>query len=143
MRRALVAMAVALTACGGGDTTKAPAAPSHTLGGSLVLHQVDPTRRAAGLPCAGTGGYSDLSTGAQITVKDEAGTIVAIGTLGQGTTVPADLPIFGGVYCRWDLTAGPIGERPFYTVEVAHRGPLSYSLDDLRAKDWKVDLTLG
>jgi hypothetical protein len=36
-----------------------------------------------------------------------------------------------------------VPEVPFYTIEVGSRGDLSYSLEEMIATGWSIDLTLG
>jgi hypothetical protein len=34
-------------------------------------------------------------------------------------------------------------DADFYSVEVSHRGEITYSRDELEAAGWSIDLTLG
>ncbi|MFJ3246495.1 hypothetical protein [Streptomyces sp. NPDC086782] len=75
--------------------------------------------------CSGTGGYSDIDFGTQVTITDAAGTLVAVGSLGLGqkTEQGCEFP-----FTVDDITPG----SKFYTVEVSHRGGLSKAEDELR-----------
>ncbi|MEW1870711.1 hypothetical protein AB0420_21780 [Streptomyces caelestis] len=80
----------------------------------------------SGDPCTGTDGYSDIDFGAQVSVTDAAGTLVAKGGLGLGrkTELGCEFP-----FTVDDITPG----SKFYTVEVSHRGGLTQTEDELRA----------
>jgi hypothetical protein len=119
---------MALTACG--PTTVA----SHALQGTLTLNAGD-SRTAT---CEGTGGYSDIHPGTQVTVKDEAGVIVGSGTLGAASS-PADTRY----PCEYPFSISEVGPAKFYSVEVGKRGALTYSAADMDKMGWKVSLTLG
>src|SRR5947209_5651479 len=87
-----------VTACGGGASeptlTSEPTAsqPStHPLHGQVTLKDHTGDSLGHGLgdaqvggECLGTGGYRDIREGAQVTVKDEGGTIIATSTLHAG-----------------------------------------------------------
>ncbi|WP_166026330.1 hypothetical protein [Streptomyces chilikensis] len=80
----------------------------------------------AGEICSGTGGYSDIDFGTQVTVTDADGTLVAMGllSLGEKTDAGCEFP-----FTVDDITPG----SKFYTVEVSHRGGLTQTEEDLRA----------
>lgn len=143
MRRALAVAAMVLTACGGDPTGSPPTtAPVPTLTGTLLLRQE--VNEFSGAPCGGTGGYSDVREGAQVTVTDGESAIVGVGRLGPGVTQEnrrTSATVYS--YCTFAFSVPSIPDRPFYKIEVAHRGALSYAHDDLAAKNWTVGLTLG
>jgi len=73
--------------------------------------------------CSGTGGYSDMTAGASVTVYDGSGTIVGSGAL-----------VFGvrhGSTCEWDFGVNDLPDVPFYQVEVSHRGKITVANADL------------
>jgi hypothetical protein len=72
-----------------------------------------------------------------VVVKDQTGSIVA--------TAPLGTPLFDGPTqgCVASFTVENVPDAPFYSIEVGHRGAITYSNADLAAKDWHVDLTLG
>ncbi|MER6627469.1 hypothetical protein ABT301_04385 [Streptomyces sp. NPDC000987] len=76
--------------------------------------------------CSGTGGYSDIDFGTQVTVTDADGTLVAMGSLGLGekTEQGCEFP-----FTIDDITPG----SKFYTVEISHRGGLTQTEEELRA----------
>ncbi|MFJ2733449.1 hypothetical protein [Streptomyces sp. NPDC087317] len=134
----------------GGDETNAPEAGA-TGSPSAIAEQAEDTKTpfstdgtltvagvGAGLDsgelCSGTGGYSDIDFGTQVTITDAAGTLVAVGSLGLGqkTEQGCEFP-----FTVDDITPG----SKFYTVEVSHRGGLSKAEDELRTGS--LAFTLG
>ncbi|WP_410640615.1 hypothetical protein [Amycolatopsis sp. lyj-346] len=85
--------------------------------------------------CGGSGGYSDITTGAAVTVYNAAGTVLSQGALGTGRPD-------GAGTCVFSLAAPnvPSGEK-FYLVEVSHRGRIMVQPED--ARHGKVALSLG
>lgn len=74
--------------------------------------------------CGGTNGYSDLVTGAGVTVYNSSGDMVGIGELRS--------PYGTGLGCTFNFTVAdvPSGEGP-YAVEVSHRGRIGATEEDL------------
>ncbi len=116
-------------ACGGG---------SHTLHGTLTLTSSSGISRSGG-NCSGTGGYDDLTAGAAVTVKNESGTVIATGSLERGAS-DATYPT---VVCHFSFTISNLPDAKFYSVEVTHRGALTYSQDQLNSNGWKVEASIG
>jgi hypothetical protein len=87
--------------------------------------------------CTTSGGYTDISNGAAVTVYDAAGTVVAKGTLGLGTD---GLPL-SRQECVFPVSVPnvPAGPR-FYQVEISHRGKLTVSADDAVAGRFTASL---
>lgn len=92
--------------------------------------------------CAGTDGFDDVRTGAQVVVTDAGGATVAVGTLGEGL---ASYQTVNGeslaISCKFsfaipDVPAG----KGFYGVAVTHRGSMQYQEAQLREA---LQLTLG
>lgn len=90
-----------------------------------------------GQDCLGIGGYSDISTGAQVVVTDAAGKTIAVGTLGQGSTdnTPSKTSFGSTTYKRcvipFTVAGIPTGED-FYGVQVGHRGAIQQTEAQLR-----------
>lgn len=80
--------------------------------------------------CLPDDGYDDITSGAQVKVSDASGETVALGRL--ETQVP-----HGHGYmtvCRFNFTVDDIPEgSKLYSVEVSHRGALTYSEDEMKA----------
>jgi len=80
---------------------------------------------ASGGTCKGVGGYADIQTGAGVTVTYASGAVVATGWLGTGSG--------SGSTCTFPLSITPVsGESPFYSIEVSHRGKVTFPQSQLR-----------
>ncbi|MFI9615370.1 hypothetical protein ACIHCM_27455 [Streptomyces sp. NPDC052023] len=101
--------------------------------GTLTVAELGPGLDPGEL-CSGTGGYSDIDFGTQVTVTDAVGTLVAMGSLGFGEKTEQG--------CQFPFTVDDItpGSK-FYTVEVSHRGGLTQTEEELRAGG--LGFTLG
>ena len=113
-------LALSLAACGG-----------HSLKGTMTLY-VEPS---AGVCINPGGGYSDIHEGTNVTVRDEAGKILATGALQRGH--------YEADGCVYDFEVSDLPDTKFYQVEVSHRGEITYSEDELNASGWNVALELG
>ncbi|MEU9133165.1 hypothetical protein AB0D08_34585 [Kitasatospora sp. NPDC048540] len=83
--------------------------------------------------CAGQGADGDVRRGADVTVYDEDGTIVALGALGGGT-------LEGTAGCRFTLgVTVPLGPR-FFQIEVGRRDRLV--LTDTEAQSGRFTRTI-
>lgn len=141
-----LALAIAAAGCGSDGTPEAKApvttAVTNTITGTLVLKEE--VNEFSGKPCTGLRGFSDIRQGAQVTVKDEANTLLAVGHLGPGTTYEVRRTQFTAYsHCQFSFAIPAIPDRPFYQVEVNHRGALSYQRADLEARSWRVDVSIG
>lgn len=123
----------------------APSPSTHTLRGTMFVVPAmfldrDGDRPREGARCSGSRGYEDLTGGAQVVVRDQAGTIVGSSRLDDGGIVllGGDLPA-----CILPFTVPGVATSTHYTVEVSHRGGVTYSHDDLVRSDWFVELTVG
>jgi hypothetical protein len=98
----------------------------HTVHGRFVL----------GAPCdqAGTGGYSDISTGTQVTAKNASGRVLAVAALTGQRAIRRN--------CVWTF-AMTVPDADIYQFETGRRGALSYTRSDLAADDWIVVITVG
>jgi hypothetical protein len=86
-----------------------------------------------GSSCTGRGGYSDVSAGAPVTVKNGKGEILTTTYLEPGK---------GGRYlCTFGMAFKVTEGEDRYVVSVGRRGELSFSFDDLKAHG--VALVLG
>ena len=136
------------------STTTTSTIPVVLLRGDITMHanattfsttkvglRVDEERRY----CWGQPGYDDLAEGASVVVTDETGSVVATGTLTAGQydemEYHDDIQWSTG-YCTWAFETTIPGDRPFYAVEVNHRGKVTFSREDLEAADWYAALSL-
>lgn len=156
---AAVVLVPALSGCGAGDESDSGASPSSetssststpstaaatfNLSGTVTITDLGGYYNQGNYPgafCTGDSGYEDIREGAQVVVRDADGTQVAVGELGPGSMTGNP---------RKDLTAGcafplmvfgvPDGSS-IYSIEVSHRGELSYKRAEL---DGPLDLTIG
>lgn len=82
--------------------------------------------------CDGYGGYDDITPGAQVVIK-AGGETVGKGQLGEGKKDDA--------WCVFSFTVSDVeGGHDFYSVEVAHRGTIEYSQQELTKG---IKLSLG
>jgi hypothetical protein len=81
------------------------------------------------------GGYDDIHTGTQVTVTDEAGTLIGTSQLTGGK-----LSLSG---CRFTYRIIDLPEARFYKIEVSHRGGLTHSFAEMTSQDWRVASKLG
>ena len=129
-------------ACGVGS-------PGHTLTGtiSVPLHGANPGPAHTGIlwqsgePCSGRGGYSDMGTGTQVVVKDGNGSVIATGHPTGGTATITDTGEEGTCIFSWNVEGVP--DSDFYSVEVSHRGAITYSKADMESNNWTLALALG
>lgn len=70
--------------------------------------------------CSGKGGYSDIGRGTGVTIKAGSGEVVGVGRLARGVVIT------GGCQFTWIVADIP-GDEQFYTVEISHRGAMTYS----------------
>lgn len=126
---AVVVVAVVLT----GRRSSATLTPTFSMSGSLTLIDSDSTFDSGG--CQGTGGHDDIYEGTNITVYNNAGTIVGVGNLGTGIGLDSVDCFFA-----FSIPDVPAGQGP-YQYEISHRGRLTISEADARNGD--ADSTLG
>lgn len=108
--------------------------PEHAITGTMTLFDTSGYANGAD-GCAGQDGYGDIHTGAQVTVSDEAGKILATSSLGRGDD--------SRPYCVFTFRVDGVANAKTYQVEVSHRGKVAYSSSDLASKGWKVGLSIG
>lgn len=107
-----------------------------TLVGTMTLKGYPYLGRSGG-PCTGEGGYDDIRLGASVVVKDGKGVTLATGRLGAGKMGEF------GVDCEFSLEVLNVPKADFYSIEVSHRGALTYSRKELAAIGWSVAFELG
>jgi hypothetical protein len=102
---------------------------------TFIVHGAIDLKRYAlkgveGEPCEGSGGFNDIVAGAQVTVTDAAGNVVALGRLRQGAYYD-DFPDINGVTgCRFEFTVEDVPEGSLFGIEVARRGVVQFSRAD-------------
>lgn len=119
-------------------TPAATSAPTHRIQGTLTLSD-DSVDIGDNATCHGTGGYDDITAGLGVVVRDGAGVVLATSALGSGSYPDvSDLST-----CRFVFSVTNVPEASFYSIEVGHRGDLTYSFTELEERDWTVAFELG
>lgn len=86
--------------------------------------------------CWGKGGYDDIRGGLDVVVRDASHTILATSNLDEGAHT-------GNGVCTFIFAVKGVPKATFYSIEVGHRGELTYSFDEIVALGWQVGFTLG
>lgn len=140
---------------------------TETITGSITLFDLDGVD--GGLTsCQGTGGYSDIDAGMDITVRDAEGTIVGSSSVrnmseaevrellsddeGQSDSDESNrssdadvedmLDTFDGFACPLAFEV-EVATVDFYEIKIGRRGELSASREELEEDDWTVNYTIG
>jgi hypothetical protein len=130
------------------------AAETHTISGSMQVRSFDgcgpagmgaleSLNRMSDLGAGGTvpcpdgpgGGYRDIADGAQVTISDNKGAVLAVGALKSGTLT------LSGVH--FDFTIPNVPDTDIYQVDVSNRGSMNYARETLASNGWNVALQLG
>lgn len=88
---------------------------------------------STGGACTTYGGYSEIGNGTTVTVRGADGDIIATGSLGPGTGSSGS--------CVFGFSVPDVPRSEFYTVEIAKRGPLTYSADEVESGSIHQELT--
>jgi hypothetical protein len=112
--------------------TPSPSASTTTVTATFSLTDQDTADNA----CEGQGGYSDISTGASVTIEDQKTEIVGSASLDAGV---ADADI-----CTWSLSFDNVPlDRTQYTLKIGSRGGLTESNQTLEADSWHFSAQMG
>ncbi|MFF0575501.1 hypothetical protein [Streptosporangium saharense] len=136
MRRTFPLASIALVAgCSGiSIAVPRPAPAPLTVGGTMSV----PGSSLIGDPrsCVTTGGYSDIREGTQVVITDEASKTIALGSLEAGKPDSQSSAL-----CVFPFSVQNVpGGRPFYGIEISHRGRLQYTAAQITMS---LQLTLG
>jgi hypothetical protein len=109
-----------------------------TVDGSFTLMDTSYSRYSSaissyGSGCEGDGGYSDISSGTEVIVKNSKGDVLAQTPLGTGSGT--------STICTFKFSLEVSEGENQYIVSVSHRGDKSYSFTEL--KDDGIHLSLG
>jgi hypothetical protein len=146
----LMASGVIAIACGGSAIQTPGPSPTpamHDIAVTLTL--TDDVNGVGGErdECFGVGAFSDIKRGAQVTVKDAQGTILAFGRLADSVGISAFASQFGDAApltsCKFTTAVAGVPEVPIYAVNVGSRDAINYTLQDLRAANWSLQLSTG
>jgi ABC-type uncharacterized transport system permease subunit len=123
-----ITAALLFSGCGGTGT--------HVITGTITVTDTNAAFGVfEGVCILSSKGYSDISSGAGVTVKDGAGAIIGVSKLEEATTAAQD-------YCVWPFSV-TVADADFYSIEVSHRGEVTYSRADLESMGWTLGLTLN
>ena len=113
------------------------AGSGNTITGSLVLTNEEGYDEGYGASsgCSGSGGYDDIDFGTEVVVRDGDGQLLATSMLESGED---DL-----LGCTFPFEVTDVPNADFYSIEVSHRGDLSYSHSEMEANGWVVGFELG
>lgn len=109
------------------------AGQTHEITGSFVVFDDDASSSDCRLGM--DGGYSDIGPGTAVEVRNETGETIAAGRLGVGESI--------GLGCNFPIEVHDVPDAKFYRIGVGRRGELSYSKDEIEARDWEVAFQLG
>lgn len=134
---------IVMAACAGegnGDDAGSINAGSINVRGSLTLKDFGGTTCDKTKP-----GFEDVAAGAEVTVRDEQNSTIAVGRLGPGilhktgTTVilGAGTAVLSDCAMPFTLT---VPKAKFYTFEVGERGRRTFTADELRDSAQSLDL---
>lgn len=117
--------------------TPTPAPTARLLSGTVTLTQdgLEVDNRTD--ECRGSGQFAYLVPGVDVLVLDSRGTIVATTHLSAGT-LGSDSRA-----CVFEFGPVAVPNTAIYQVDVARRGRVTFSRDELVAQDWTVGLTIG
>ena len=105
----------------------------HTIHGTMTL--IDTKIEAeGGFGCRGSGGFSDIAAGKQVTVTDATSKVIGVGTFGPGQP-GRDVP---NVVCVFEFSIPNLPGVEFYGIEAQRRGTLHYSLEEMKRRDWTI-----
>jgi hypothetical protein len=149
MKRLILAACAAgtvatLAGCGGGSTANA-SGDSNTVSHDLtVSFQLTDSNRESSCSTGGGGGYSDINANTPVVVRDGQQNVLTTVPLGSDCQllIPGDQTSnnMGGLWTTHVKVA--TGKGP-YSIEVGHRGAMTFTEDQLQQKGWEAQLHLG
>jgi hypothetical protein len=140
-RIGLAALLVLICACGSHPVATFELSLGIRLIEPLSLEAID---RTPGGPCQGSGAYSDIRNGAQVVFKDGQGKVIGTSQLANGVAGTGTVDRSGFSYpCGFRASPLKLPKEDFYTLQVSQRPPITYSFNDLQAKNWQLSVTIG
>jgi hypothetical protein len=83
----------------------------------------------------GPGEFADLKLGTPVVVTDESGKTLDEGGLSAGSDMLST--------CVFLFSVGPLKEAASYTITVGERTPVTFTYDEMVARDWAVSFDFG
>ncbi|HEY3873483.1 MAG TPA: hypothetical protein VGM10_34315 [Actinocrinis sp.] len=129
-----------------GTLASASTSAQITLNGAITLGPFDGTDTAPGAatavhdgdPCVATGGYTDISQGVAVTVGNQTGQTIGVGSLDAGTITGQ---AGGPGQCQFSFSVPVPASESLYTVTISHRGTQTFT--PAQVENGTVALTLG
>lgn len=111
------------------------AGSGHTIVGSQEVHDSSGFNLADGTSCVTTGGYSDVSEGAEVIITNASGNQVGQGALGSGT--------ISGDACIFSFTMTSVPDSSSYGIRIGNRNTVSFTRSEMVSDNWAPTVTLG
>ncbi len=121
---------------------------THTLTGKLIIESGNTSlvnlNKKSEMPCSGdnnseSGGVGDLSARMQVTVRDGANKIIAVGSLEKSKVIKNQ----GHNLCEFPIKVENVPNSDFYSIGLGHRGYLIYSAKEMADKRWFIQFRLN
>jgi hypothetical protein len=133
-----------LEASAAADESPATSGETHTITGEVRLHLFSGNEE--GKECFGYGpAFKSYRAGADVIVEDNNGNVLALGELGEGTSVPSTK---GEVTdCLMPFQVENVPESDYYVIHIAVRRALTggrlFSRDELEDLNWHISVTVS
>ncbi|GAA4155983.1 hypothetical protein GCM10022286_05710 [Gryllotalpicola daejeonensis] len=116
-----------------GTTSRATPSPTPKLINaslSITVPTVPPSTVLIPSTCNAAPGYTDISSGAQVVVKNEHGSVILTSTLGDGAYMGSDLG-----HCKFSFALDDLPLAKIYQIHVGNsfRGVIDYTPDQIEA----------
>lgn len=120
---------IALVSTGSGPATQ----PTMTVMGNVTVHsiRIEHWDGTPGEECHGTAELQDMTAGAPVVITNDEGKTVAKTTLEQGKWYDG---------CVFAFTAQSVPASPFIDVEIAGRGAVTFSQDQVKSNQVRLEL---
>ena len=136
----VVTLLLTVQGCAGaGPAGTAPAeSDMHAVTGTVTVYDGEAFAARDGDCAGGAGGYTDLASGAQVTLKNESGKVVGVGAFTDGT-------LTGRGGCKLPFEVPDVRSADFYQLTTASlsRAPRTVSAEELASASWEMELSVG
>jgi hypothetical protein len=127
------------------STPTTAAGSTRTIGGYVRLHTAIITKASIiSSGCVGVGDFADMVPGAQVTVTDEYGKVIASGSLGGG--YDEQYRVEDGdrsTHCTFGFSVREVPDAKSYVITVAHRPAVRYTVENLTDHGWQTAFDFG